>query len=124
VTHVNTFIQYGGLAAISGPPEIVADMTADDQRKRDLVVARLRQMRGVTCAEPDGTIYAFANIEATGRDSTEIAVDLLERAQVVVEDGAFYGPSGRGHLRVCFGSQTYERLEEAMNRMTLFFNQA
>jgi aspartate aminotransferase len=121
VTHVNTFIQYGGLAAVTQSPEVVTEMTADDQRKRDLVVGRLQQMRGVSCASPDGTIYAFANIEGTGRNSTDIAVDLLEKAQVVVEDGAFYGAEGRGHLRVCFGSQTYERLEEAMDRMANYF---
>lgn len=121
VTHVNTFIQYGGLAAVTQFPEVVAQMTADDQRKRDLVVGRLQRMRGVKCAVPEGTIYAFANIEGTGRSSTEICNALLEKAQVVVEDGTFYGPSGRGHLRVCFGSQTHERLAEAMNRMTAYF---
>ncbi len=121
VTHVNTFIQYGGLAAVSAPPDAVNEMTEDDRRKRDLVVRRLNQMRGVTCAEPEGTIYAFANVEGTGRDSTEIAYALLEKAAVVVEDGAFYGPSGRGHLRVCFGSETYARLDEALDRMTAFF---
>jgi aspartate aminotransferase len=121
VTHVNTFIQYGGLAAVTQSPEVVSQMTADDQRKRDLVVGRLQRMRGVSCAVPEGTIYAFANIEGTGRSSTQICNALLEKAQVVVEDGTFYGPSGRGHLRVCFGSQTYERLEEAMNRMAAHF---
>jgi aspartate aminotransferase len=121
VTHVNTFIQYGGLAAVTAPLDTVSEMTEDDRHKRDLVVRRLNQMRGVTCPEPEGTIYAFANVKGTGHDSTEIAYALLEKADVVVEDGAFYGPSGRGYLRICFGSQTYERLEEAMDRMTVFF---
>jgi aspartate aminotransferase len=123
VTHVNTFIQYGGLAAVTGDPAIVAHMSADDAAKRDLIVGRLRQMRGVRCAEPEGTIYAFPNIEGTGLDSTTLAHRLLEEASVVVEDGAFYGSAGRGHLRVCFGSQTTERLEEAAERMTRFFAQ-
>jgi aspartate aminotransferase len=122
VTHVNTFIQYGGMAAVTQSPQVVIEMTADDQRKRDLVVGQLQRMRGVSCAVPEGTIYAFPNIEGTGRTSTRIANELLEKAQVVVEDGAFYGPSGVGHLRVCFGSQTHERLQEAMNRMSAYFD--
>jgi aspartate aminotransferase len=122
VTHVNTFIQYGGLAAVTASPDAVNEMTRDDQNKRDMVVRALNAMPGVTCTLPEGTIYAFANIEATGRDSTSIATALLEKAEVVVEDGAFYGPSGQGHLRICFGSQTRARLEEALERMATFFS--
>ena len=91
VTHVNTFIQYGGLAALTAKPEVVAEMLEDDRTKRDLVVQRMAAMPGVLCTEPEGTIYAFPNIEGTGRSSTEIANLLLEKAGVVVEDGAFYG---------------------------------
>jgi aspartate aminotransferase len=121
VTHVNTFIQYGGLAAITGRAAVLRDMIDEDRRKRDLVVARLNKMRGVSCEAPEGTIYALANIEGTGRDSSAITDALLDTARVVVEDGGFYGLSGRGHLRISFGSQTFERLTEAMDRMTAFF---
>lgn len=122
VTHVNTFIQYGGVAAVTAPPDALQAMLAEDQHKRDFVVGRLNKMRGVQCSEPEGTIYSFPNIEATGQDSTAITHALLENVRVVVEDGAFYGPSGRGHLRVCFGSQPIERLQVAMDRMTTFFD--
>jgi Aspartate/tyrosine/aromatic aminotransferase len=121
VTHVNTFIQYGGIAAVTGPPEALRGMIAEDERKRDLVVERLNKMRGVKCNAPEGTIYALANIEGTGRESSAITDALLEKTRVVVEDGGFYGPSGRGHLRISFGSQTMERLSEALDRMDEFF---
>lgn len=123
VTHVNTFIQHGALAALTGPPEVLADMVADDQRRRDLVVSRLNQMPGVRCPSPEGTIYAFPDITGTGLSAQQAADRLLNEAQVVVEAGSFYGAQGEGHLRVCFGSQTAERLEEAMDRMTRFFNE-
>lgn len=122
VTHVNTFIQHGALAALTGPPEVLADMVADDKCRRDLVVARLNQMPGVRCPEPEGTIYAFPDITGTGLTAQDAADRLLQEAQVVVEAGSFYGAQGEGHLRVCFGSQTAERLEEAMDRMSRFFN--
>lgn len=122
VTHVNTFIQHGALAALTGPPEVLSDMVSDDQRRRDLVVSRLNQMPGVICPSPQGTIYAFPNITGTGLSAQQAADRLLADAQVVVEAGSFYGSQGEGHLRVCFGSQTAERLEEAMDRMTRFFN--
>jgi aspartate aminotransferase len=122
VTHVNTFIQYGALAAVTGPVEILADMVADDQRKRDLVVSRLNQMPGVTCRAPEGTIYAFPDISGTGLSAQEAADAILEKAHVVVESGSFYGASGNSHLRVCFGSESFERIEEAMDRLGRFFN--
>lgn len=122
VTHVNTFIQDGALAAITGPASVLQDMVDDDQKKRNLVVQRLNQMPGVSCAMPEGTIYAFPDISGTGMKSQQLADVLLEQANVVVESGGFYGASGDNHIRVCFGSQSYQRLEEAMDRMTKFFN--
>ncbi|WP_312797495.1 pyridoxal phosphate-dependent aminotransferase [Tianweitania sp.] len=122
VTHVNTFIQYGALAAVTGPAEVLDAMVDDDRRKRDLVVQRLNQMPGVICAAPEGTIYAFPDISGTGLTAQEAADAILEKASVVVEAGSFYGASGNSHLRVCFGSESYERIEEAMDRLGTFFN--
>ncbi|EKF18592.1 class I and II aminotransferase [Nitratireductor pacificus pht-3B] len=122
VTHVNTFIQHAAIAALKGPPSALEEMVEDDCRKRDLVVSRLNQMPGVTCARPEGTIYAFPDIGGTGLTAQAAAEAILDRADVVVEAGSFYGGAGEHHLRVCFGSQTYERLEEAMDRLSRFFN--
>lgn len=122
VTHVNTFIQDGALAAITGPASALQDMVDDDRKKRDLVVQRLNQMPGVICAMPQGTIYAFPDISGTGMKSQDAALALLDKANVVVEAGGFYGALGDNHLRICFGSQSYERIEEAMDRMAAFFN--
>lgn len=122
VTHVNTFIQHGALAAITGPTNILQDMVNDDKEKRNLVVRRLNQMPGVTCELPEGTIYAFPDISATGMSAQEAADKILEETKVVVEAGSFYGPQGENHLRICFGSESIERLDEAMDRLTSFFN--
>src|SRR3546814_13657894 len=99
VTHVNTFIQHGGLAAVTGGMEAVSRMVDDDRVKRDAVVRSLNQMPGVTCAPPQGTIYAFADVSATGRPSQALAEELLEEARVVVAAGSFYGGAGEQHGR-------------------------
>lgn len=122
VTHVNTFIQDGALAAITAQQSALEEMVADDKAKRNMVVARLNQMPGIKCPLPEGTIYAFPDISATGLTSQEAADRILHEAKVVVEAGGFYGGSGDGNLRICFGSQTYERLDEAMERLARFFN--
>lgn len=121
VTHVNTFIQHGAYAAVTGPREVLHKLVDDDRIKRDLVVARLNEMPGVRCATPDATIYAFADVRATGLPSQQLADLILQEAHVVVEAGSFYGAAGEGHLRICFGSESIERLEEGMRRLAAFF---
>lgn len=123
VTHVNSFIQFGALAAVADPQDTMTAMVEDDRRKRDLVVQRLNQMPHVRCAEPEGSIYAFPDISETGIPSQALAERLLAEAHVVVEAGSFYGAGGEGHLRVCFGSESYERIDQAMDRLSAFFNQ-
>jgi aspartate aminotransferase len=121
VAHVNVFIQEGGRAALEAPSEIVAAMVEEDRRRRDLVVRRMNQMSGVTCETPQGTIYAFPDISATGRPSQRVADEILEQCHVVTEAGTFYGATGEGHLRICFGAEPYERIEQALDRMARYF---
>ncbi|MCL4188763.1 MAG: aminotransferase class I/II-fold pyridoxal phosphate-dependent enzyme [Rhodobacteraceae bacterium] len=122
VTHVNTFIQHGALAAVTGPAAVLEGLVDGDRRRRDLVVARLNQMPGVRCPAPEGAIYAFPDIRATGLSARDAALRILEETGVVVEAGSFYGPAGEGHLRICFGAEPEHRLAEAMDRLQAFFN--
>jgi aspartate aminotransferase len=121
VTHVNTFAQHGAIAAITGDPAVLRHMVEDERTKRDFLVAALNRMPGVTCPLPQGSIYAFPDIRATGLDSQTLADLLLEEAKVVVESGAFYGARGEGFLRVCFGSQSLPVIETAVSRLDSFF---
>ncbi|MEJ8568040.1 pyridoxal phosphate-dependent aminotransferase [Elongatibacter sediminis] len=121
VAHVNVFIQHGAIAAISGPQEPMHAMVAEDDRRRRLVCERLDAIDGITCPLPEGTIYAYPDVSAFGLTSKQIAEGLLEATHVVTEDGAFYGSAGEGHLRVCFGSEPYAVLEEALDRIAAYF---
>jgi aspartate aminotransferase len=121
VTHVNTFAQYGALAAITGDPGVLKHMVDDEKVKRDFLVAALNRMPGVACPLPEGSIYAFPDIRGTGLDSQTLADRLLTEARVVVESGAFYGAGGEGYLRICFGSQSLQVIKEAVSRLDHFF---
>ena len=121
IAHLNTFIQEGGYAAIKGSQNCVREMVIEDKQRGDLVVRRMNAMPGVSCKAPEGTIYAFPDVSATGLPSQQIADDILEQTHVVVEAGTFYGANGEGHLRVCFGAEPIERVEEAMDRLEKYF---
>lgn len=120
VTHVNTFIQEGALAALNGDPAVLAQLIADDRAKRDRVVTRLNQISGVTCPWPQGTIYAFADISSLGLTAQNMAERLMDEAGVVVEAGSFYGAAGEGHLRLCFGAPSMDEIDEALDRFAAF----
>lgn len=120
-THVNVFIQHGALAAITGPQDTFKAMLAEDDRRRRLVCDRLNSIQGIVCPRPEGTIYAFPDVRAYTKSSAILADELLEETGIVIEDGGFYGAAGDGHLRVCFGSEPYDVLDEAMRRIEDFF---
>ena len=121
VAHVNVFIQQGAYAAITGPQDCLDEMLQEDDRRRELVCRRLNDIEGIVCPSPEGTIYAFPDVSAIGKPSHQIAEEILAETYVVTEDGAFYGATGQGHLRICFGAEPYERIDEAMDRMQAYF---
>ncbi len=121
VAHVNVFIQAGAYAAITGPQDCLAEMLAEDDRRRELVCRRLNEIEGIVCPPPEGTIYAFPDVSAIDKPSSQLAEEILAETYVVTEDGAFYGATGEGHLRVCFGAEPYDVIEQAMDRLQTYF---
>lgn len=124
VSHVNVFIQAGGVAALTGDQGIVERMVQEDKRRRDLVCESLHGLAGIKCAAPQSTIYAFVDIRGTGMSSQALADDLLVKTKVCVEAGAFYGQAGEGFVRICFGGEPYERIHTAMDRIQTFFGRS
>jgi LL-diaminopimelate aminotransferase len=107
-------LQRAGVAALTGPPEPLAEQNATYARRRDLVVAALGAI-GVDVTAPKGTIYIWAPVPA-GHTSTSFAESVLEEAAVVVSPGSMYGPSGEGFFRISLTAPD-QRIEEAVERM-------
>jgi len=119
-THPCVFAQEGAREAAAGSQDCVREMLTEDQRRRDLVCARLNAMPGVSCHVPEGSIYAFPDFGSYGLPSEELALTLLRETHVATEAGSFYGAAGEGHLRICFGAAEYGRLDEAMDRLQAY----
>jgi aminotransferase len=82
------------------------------------MTSRLNRM-GLLCFEPEGAFYCFPNITSTGLDDEAFAQELLHEERVAVVPGRAFGPSGAGHVRMCYAT-AYEDIEEAMDRMQRF----
>ena len=107
-------VQLAGAAALDGPREPLEEMRAIYARRRDLVVAALREI-GVEVTPPKGTIYVWAPVP-DGHTSTSFAEKVLEEAAVVVSPGSMYGPSGEGFFRISLTTPD-ERITEAVERI-------
>src|SRR5699024_69786 len=123
-THPCVFAQEGALAAVTASQDCVRQMVAEDQSRRDLVVEALNAIPGVSCAVPQGTIYAFCDISGLGMAADDLAMRRLEEAHVAVESGTLYtsDSTGKDYLRICFGSEPYDRLSEGMERLTTYLS--
>ncbi|MEI2616334.1 MAG: pyridoxal phosphate-dependent aminotransferase [Thermomicrobiales bacterium] len=109
------FTQVAGVAALTGSQAAVDAMVAEFRQRRDVVVAGLNAIPGVTCQVPAGAFYAFPNVSRLG-DSAAIADRLLDEGGVAVLDGGAFGAAGRGYLRLSYAS-SLDRLETALARM-------
>ncbi len=113
-----TVAQDAALVALTdGEPE-VERMVAEYDRRRRLLVDGLNGI-GLDTFEPLGAFYAFPRISSTGLSSDEFTERLLMEEKVAVVPGDAFGPSGAGHVRMCYAT-AYDQLEEALRRIGHF----
>jgi aspartate aminotransferase len=98
------FTQFAGIEAILGPQDMVDNMVAEYQRRRDVIVAGLSAIPGITCRKPQGAFYVFPNIKGTGMTSSELANLILEKAGVALLPGSAFGKFGEGYLRLSYAT--------------------
>ncbi len=116
---VNAAAQWAGLAALTGTQDSIAEMVAEFDRRRQIVVAGLNQLPGISCATPKGAFYAFPNIARTGWKAKALASSLLEDAGVAVVGGPDFGILGEGYLRLSYANSA-ENIRKALDRMGEF----
>lgn len=111
-----SFTQIAGISALEGDQRDSFAMVEAFRRRRDLVIAGLNAIPGVSCRTPAGAFYAFPNVQAFGRPAQAIADHLLTDAGVAVLAGNGFGTYGEGHLRLSYAASE-DRLSQAVERM-------
>jgi aspartate/methionine/tyrosine aminotransferase len=110
------FTQFAGLEAITGPQDMVDVMVTEYQRRRDAVVDGLNALPGFECQKPQGAFYVFPNITGTGKDSSELANLILEKAGVALLPGNSFGKYGEGYLRISYAN-SLENMQKGLDRI-------
>jgi aspartate aminotransferase len=127
ISNPNSLTQKAAIAALTSPMDSVAQMLAEYTRRRERVLAGVREIPGVTCTAPQGAFYVFPDVtKHLGRtglapDTTTLAKQLLERAHVAVVAGEAFGAPG--NLRISYAT-SIERIDEGLRRIERFLTAA
>jgi len=119
ISHATSFAQYGALAAVSGPQDSVARMKQEFLARRDVMVAGLRALPGVSCPTPKGAFYCFPRFDPAfwgGLDDAQLSLRLLGDADVGTTPGSAFGPNGAGHVRFSYATSR-DRIQEGLRRV-------
>lgn len=116
----NSFVQFGGLAALTGSQDESIAMIKEFRNRRDVIVDGLNAIDGITCLTPKGAFYVFPNVsklaERAGMTSKELASFFLEDAGVAVLSGTAFGEYGNGYLRFSYANSV-ENINKALDRI-------
>lgn len=122
-SNVCNVAQRAALAAVAGPLDAVAEMLPVYDRRRLTIHRLINAIPGVTCLEPEGAFYAFANFTGVlGRDfggvrpatTLELADVVLEQGKVAFVPGEAFGAPGYGRFSFALSDAD---LEEGIARL-------
>ena len=91
------FVQRASVAAWNDETHVQENRARYAEKRRLFLDLFLRH--GIRVAGSAATFYLWVAVPG-GRPSLEWALDLLERAAVIVAPGAFFGPEGEGYVRM------------------------
>ncbi len=111
-----TISQLASMEALRTKNSVIQKMVDEYNRRRKLMIKRLREINGFNCLEPKGAFYAFPNIENFKLNSVKFAQFLLNKAKVLVIPGTEFGVYGEGFIRLSYAT-SYEKIEAAMNKI-------
>jgi len=113
VSCTSAFSQYAAIAALEGSQQPVEEMVEEFRRRRDIIVAGLNDIPGISCLEPQGAFYVFPNITQTGLTSAEFQARLLTDAGVAGLAGTAFGSYGEGFARFSYANSV-ENIKSAL----------
>lgn len=120
---ISSITQKAAVEAIAGPQESVEAMRLEFDRRRKMMYDKLCQIPGVACAPSRGAFYLLPDLSAyfgctwekgVIQNSSDMALYLLEAAQVAVVPGDSFRASGCVRLSY---SNSMENLERGMERI-------
>jgi aspartate aminotransferase len=110
----SSLCQLAAEGAMLGPQDEVEVLRTCMEHNRDVIVAELAKVPGVTVHTPSGTFYCLPDFRACLKpgiagDSFELSMFLLSKARVVTVPGRDFGLEG--YLRLSYAGSTADAIE-------------
>ena len=115
----NDFVQWAAISALREAQQETMEMREIYNRRRELMLRRLRELGFRIAVEPTGAYYILANARRYSSDSYHLAFDILEKARVGVTPGIDFGTKAEGFLRFSYAN-SLENIEEGMERIQAY----
>ena len=115
------FAQVAAIVALTQTDDEILRRRKVYDRRRRLVLERLKQMGLQILAEPTGAFYVFVNIGRWNGSSLDFAFQLLEKAGVAVTPGIDFGKQGEGFARISYANSE-ENIKEGLDRLESFLH--
>ena len=116
-SNANSFAQKGALAAYKGPQDCVANMVAEYDARRQLVISHVEKIKKISFTRPEGAFYILLNIAQTGLTSSVFAERLLDKQNVAVVPGIAFGDDET--IRISYATSR-ENIEKGLKRLADF----
>lgn len=115
------FVQHAGVAALTGPQDVIEEMRREYRQSRDSLVDCLRAIPDACITVPAGALYAFVNVSgimtrAGVPSSAALAAELLACHGLACVAGSAFGSRGEGCLRFSF-ALAREELDLAIRQL-------
>ena len=117
--------QAAAAAALDQGNEEVSKMVAEYQERSEFLHLELNKIDGIQYKKPDGSFYAFVNVndlinklEGINNDF-DLAEYFLNKANVAVVPGTAFG--SKNHIRISFAT-SMSNLKEAINRINILLS--
>ena len=117
-----SFVQKAAVVALNGPQNELETMRQEFKKRRDYMVARVNSLKGLSCLNPDGAFYVFANVKKLFnknikglevKDSLSLAECWLNEARVAVVPGAAFGADNY---------VSFEKIKTGLDRIETLIN--
>jgi aspartate aminotransferase len=123
--------QKAAVEALTGPQDSIAVMLEEFDKRRKFLVGELNSLPGVSCITPTGAFYAFPNtsriygksdVNSKITSSGDLALYLLEKANVALVPGEAFGNDN--YIRISYATSVEEiqkgidRIREALIRLS------
>jgi aspartate aminotransferase len=128
--------QAAAAAALNGPQHTVAEFCEAFERRRNLVVDRVKSIEGLSLDPPGGAFYAFIGCAhyigsttqngAVLKDDVEFTQYLLEDAKIAAVPGGAYGLSPFFRLSTALSDDTIntamDRIADSVAKLTIAYS--